>query len=114
MREHHAERGDHRVEVVVREGQGLGVADSKVDARAELPCGLDYFGAQVDTGYDGAAGCDTARRPARARRDVENALAGLGVERVDGVLDGVRDSSTDFIILLAPSSPRAGSFSVGW
>ena len=76
--------------------------------------GLDHFGAQVDTGHDGAARCDTACRPACACRDVENALTRLRIECVDGVLDGVGDSSADFIIFLAPSAPGAGGLDVGW
>ena len=78
-----------------------------------LSC-LDHFGAQVDAGDDGAARCDTARRPACTCRDVENALTGLRIECVDGVLDGVGDSSADFVISLAPSAPGAGGLNVGW
>ena len=96
-----------RVEVVVGEGQGFGIADSKVDVGAQRLGGLDYLSAEVGRRLRWAPRAAMRRAaPACACCYVENVLARLRIERIDCVLDRVCDSPTDLVVLLASSAPR--------
>jgi len=99
--------------VVVREGQSLRVADSKIDSGAQRFRGLDDFFAEVDPGDGGAALSDAPGGPARSCGDVENVFAGLWIQRVDRMVDGISDPAADLVVLLSPGAPSAGILNVG-
>ena len=44
---------------------------------------------------------DDARAPAGAGREIEDALAGPGLQPLDGVLDGIRDAAADLVVATA-------------